>query len=111
MRNGRTDRSRSAQSAHRPSRFRPDSHKKGWQVYCSCAAVVWFLEKQNDVLVCEIRKADDDSSYEFEIAGAAAEPTTYRFASPADLIANYLKEHSRLMSEGWRPRGHSQAPE
>ena len=70
--------------------------------------MIWFLEKQNDVLVCEIRKTPDDSSYEFEIAGATG-PTTHRFASPADLIAKYLKEHSRLMSEGWRPRGHIQA--
>jgi hypothetical protein len=65
--------------------------------------MVWFLEKQDDLLVCEIRKTDDESTYEFEIADAQA-PTTYRFDSPTELIAKYLKEQRRLMSEGWRPR-------
>jgi hypothetical protein len=64
--------------------------------------MVWFLEKQDDLLVCEIRKADDESTYEFEIADAQA-PTTYRFDSPKDLIAKYLNEQSRLMADGWRP--------
>ena len=65
--------------------------------------MVWFLEKQDDLLVCEIRKTDDETTYEFEIADAQA-PTTYRFESPKDLIAKYLTEQRRLMSEGWRPR-------
>ena len=72
--------------------------------------MVWFLEKQDNVLVCEIRKLDDESAYEFEIADAQG-PTTHRFASPTDLIAKYLKEQSRLMAEGWRPRGHIQPAE
>ena len=65
--------------------------------------MVWFLERQDDLLVCEIRKADDESAYEFEIADAQA-PTTYRFDSPKELIAKYLHHQARLMAEGWRPR-------
>jgi len=65
--------------------------------------VVWFLEKQDDLLVCEIRKADDEATYEFEIADAQG-PTTHRFDSPKDLIAKYLTEQARLMAEGWQPR-------
>jgi len=65
--------------------------------------VIWFLEKQDDLLVCEIRKTDDDTLYEFEIADAHG-PTTHRFDSPRDLIAKYLTEQSRLMAEGWHPR-------
>jgi hypothetical protein len=65
--------------------------------------MVWFFEKQNDVLVCEIRKAVDQTTYEFEIASSAG-PTTHRFASPKELIAKYLVEQSRLRAEGWRPR-------
>ena len=65
--------------------------------------MVWFLEKQDDLLVCEIRKADDEKTYEFEIADAEG-PTTHRFDSPTDLIAKYLTEQSRLMAAGWRPR-------
>ena len=65
--------------------------------------VVWFLEKQNDLLVCEIRKTDDESIYEFEIADAQG-PTLHRFDSPTALITNYLSEQRRLIALGWRPR-------
>ena len=65
--------------------------------------MIWFLERQDDLLVCEIRKTDDETTYEFEIADANG-PTTHRFASPTELIAKYLTEQSRLMAEGWRPR-------
>jgi len=74
--------------------------------------VIWFLEKQDDLLVCEIRRAEDNESvYEFEIADANG-PKTLRFESPTELISKYLAEHSRLAAEGWRPRvGNVTAPE
>lgn len=65
--------------------------------------MVWFYEKQDDLIVCEIRKAEDETTYEFEIASAEG-PTTLRFESPKELIAKYLIEQSRLQAEGWRPR-------
>jgi hypothetical protein len=67
------------------------------------SGVIWFLERQNDLLVCEIRKTAGDTAYEFEVADSNG-PTTHRFDSPGDLIAEYLNEHSRLIAEGWRPR-------
>ena len=70
--------------------------------------MTWFLEKQDNLVVCEIRKTLDESSFEFEIADATG-PRTHRFDSPADLIAKYLDEQARLMAEGWRPRGHIQS--
>jgi hypothetical protein len=72
--------------------------------------MVWFLEKQDSLVVCEIRRTDDDSAFEFEIADAKG-PTTHRFVSPTDLIATYLNEQSRLIADGWLPCGHIQAPE
>jgi hypothetical protein len=66
--------------------------------------VIWFFEKDADLLVCEIRRcADDQPGYEFEIA-AATGPTTLKFDTPKELIAKYLREQTRLISEGWRPR-------
>jgi len=66
--------------------------------------VIWFFERESDLVVCEIRRAaDDEEKFEFEIA-ASAGPTTLRFDSPHDLITTYLGEQSRLMKEGWRPR-------
>lgn len=67
------------------------------------SCVIWFYEKQNDLLVCEIRKTDDEKTYEFEIADSKG-PTTQRFASPKELIAAFLNEESRLRAAGWRPR-------
>jgi hypothetical protein len=67
-------------------------------------AVIWFFEKEADLLVCEIRRpADDQPGYEFEIASADG-PTTHKFDSPRELIVKYLAEQRRLMSDGWRPR-------
>ena len=66
--------------------------------------MIWFLEKQDDLLVCEIRHAaGNDRAYEFEIADAKG-PTTLRFDSPRELIAKYLEQHARLTAAGWRPR-------
>ena len=65
--------------------------------------MIWFLEKEDDLLVCEIRRAVGTPGYEFEIADATG-PKTIRCESPKELIAKYLAEHSRLMRAGWRPR-------
>lgn len=72
--------------------------------------MIWFLEKQDNLVVCEIRRTDDDSAFELEIADAKG-PTIHRFVSPTDLITKYLNEQSRLIADGWLPRGHIQAAE
>lgn len=67
------------------------------------SGVIWFLEKQDDLLVCEIRRAQDDqTAFEFEIADSTG-PTTLRFGSPKELITKYLDEQQRLFKDGWRP--------
>lgn len=66
--------------------------------------MVWFFERESDLIVCEIRRAaDDEQKFEFEIADAQG-PTTLRFESPTELIAKYLNEQARLIEQGWRPR-------
>ena len=69
----------------------------------------WFFERQKDVLMCEIRRGDDDRSYELEIAGSKA-PLTRRFNSLQEVIASYVEEQTRLMADGWRPRGAMHRP-
>jgi hypothetical protein len=78
------------------------SQKRYGRALALAGDVVWFLEKQDDLLVCEIRKTADETTYEFEIA-AAQGPITHRFDSPKDLINKYLTEQARLMALGWRP--------
>ena len=67
------------------------------------SAVVWFLERADDLLICEIRRDEAKAVYEFEIAGPQGDPTTLKFDTPQELIATYLDEQSRLMANGWRP--------
>lgn len=67
--------------------------------------MTWCLERGTDLLVCEIRRATDDTSYELEIAAITGAPNTRRFSSPTDLIDTYLREQSQLRALGWRPRG------
>jgi len=66
--------------------------------------MIWFFERESSLIVCEIRRAaDDEATFEFEVADEAG-PTTHRFESPTALIAKYLDEQSRLIADGWRPR-------
>ena len=66
--------------------------------------MVWFFERDNEVLVCEIRRDEASTSYEFEIAAPNGPATTKRFSSPTELIETYLSDQKRLRSQGWRPR-------
>jgi hypothetical protein len=70
--------------------------------------VIWFLEKKDDLLVCEIRRAVGTQGYEFEIADALG-PRTIHCPTPKELIAQYLDAHTRLLREGWRPRAGNMA--
>lgn len=67
--------------------------------------MIWFLERGPDLLICEIRRADHNAPYEFEITAATGTPMTRRFTSPTELINSYLREHTQLRALGWRPRG------
>lgn len=66
--------------------------------------MVWFLERGDTRLVCEIRHSDDLQKYEFELARPGEAPQTQQFDSPAELIDAYLRQQSRMQAEGWRPR-------
>ena len=66
--------------------------------------MIWFLQRDADLLICEIRHTADDRGYEFEIAPSQGPPQTLRFTSPTDLIQEYLLKQSQLQSEGWHPR-------
>ena len=66
--------------------------------------MIWFFEKDAEMVVCEIRHAvGDRAEYEFEILNADG-LKTQRFGSATELISEYLSEQARLLKEGWRPR-------
>ena len=66
--------------------------------------MVWFLERGDTRLVCEIRRSEEHEKYEFELARPGEVPVTQQFDSPSELIDEYLRRQSALQAEGWRPR-------
>ncbi len=66
--------------------------------------MVWFLERDAEVMICEIRRAPESEAYEFEVASSDGPPRTHRFSSPSALIDDYLRTQVALQAQGWRPR-------
>ena len=66
--------------------------------------MIWFLERDSALLICEIRRSTDGQLYEFETAPGDRPPETHRYESASDLIERYLHEQSVLRAQGWRPR-------
>jgi hypothetical protein len=66
--------------------------------------MVWVLERDNDILKCEIRQAQTSSDYEFEVVSRRGPTETSRFGSATELITGYLRRQSALYAQGWRPR-------
>ncbi len=66
--------------------------------------MIWFFEKNTDLMICEIRHSADGPTYEFEVAPTAGPPDTKRFASASELLREYLRKQSALQAQGWRPR-------
>jgi hypothetical protein len=72
--------------------------------------VIWFLERDSDVMVCEIRPATAATRqgsrrvYEFEISPSTGPARTLRFENATDLIDTYLREQAALRARGWHPR-------
>lgn len=80
--------------------FQPASLARSLRQFCN---VIWFFEREQDLVVCEVRKTEDETAYEFEVAPSNAPPAVQHFDSPHDLIEAYLKEQKRLLAEGWHP--------
>jgi hypothetical protein len=66
--------------------------------------MVWFLERGDTRLVCEIRRSETDDTYQFELARPGLPPETECFDSASQLIDAYLKRQRALQAEGYRPR-------
>lgn len=66
--------------------------------------MLWFLERNAELMICEIRHSAESEAYEFEVASSDGPPQTHRFSSPSALIDNYLRTQGALQAEGWRPR-------
>jgi hypothetical protein len=66
--------------------------------------MIWFFERESDLLICEIRHSPEGAMYEFEMAPPAGPAQTRRYTSPSELIAQYLHTQMTLKAQGWRPK-------
>jgi hypothetical protein len=66
--------------------------------------MIWFLERESELLICEIRRAEESEAYEFEMAPADGPAQTRQYTSPSALIDEYLRTQIALQAQGWRPR-------
>ena len=66
--------------------------------------MIWFLERNHDLMICEIRGAADGRAYEYEVAPSQGPAQTRTFSSPTELIDTYLRTQTALRVQGWRPR-------
>ncbi len=66
--------------------------------------MTWIMERDSDLLTCEIRRSPDADVYEFEMAPLSGTTETRTFSSATELIDQYLLQQSTLRALGWRPR-------
>ena len=66
--------------------------------------MIWFLERESDLLICEIRRSTEGETYEFEMAPSEGPPQTRSYTSPRELIDQYLRTQMTLKAQGWRPK-------
>jgi hypothetical protein len=66
--------------------------------------MVWLMERNSDLLVCEIRHAPEGQAYEFEVASRSGVPETRQYTSARALIEEYLRTQTTLQAQGWRPK-------
>jgi hypothetical protein len=67
--------------------------------------MIWFLERESDLVICEIRQPENEPEvYEFEIAPSRGPAETRRFTSAGELIDQYLRAQKTLKAQGWHPR-------
>ena len=66
--------------------------------------MIWFFERESDLLICEIRHSTEGATYEFEMAPPGVPAQTRRYTSPSELIDHYLHTQMTLKAQGWRPK-------
>jgi hypothetical protein len=67
--------------------------------------MVWFLERESQVLICEIRQSEDTPEFELAISAPGTPERVERFDQPNALLERWLTFQQELHTSGWRPRG------
>lgn len=65
--------------------------------------MLWFMEKNAELMACEIRRALD-GAYEYEVTAPGGETRLQRYEHATPFLEGYLREQQELRRQGWRPR-------
>jgi len=66
--------------------------------------MLWFLERESETLICEVRQADDADEFEFAVRAPGQPEQVERIAEPTALIEKLVRRQQQLHEEGWRPK-------
>jgi hypothetical protein len=66
--------------------------------------MLWFLERESEVLICEVRQAADGPQFELAVRKPGEPEQVERFDEPTRLIEEWLTRQRRYRELGWRPR-------
>lgn len=65
--------------------------------------MVWFLEKDADLMACEVRRSAE-GDYLYEVTEPGGQVRVMRFDKATPFLDGYLREQRELRRNGWRPR-------
>jgi len=65
--------------------------------------VLWFLERNAQLMVCEVRRAGN-GLYEYEETEPAGGSRVERYHEASELLDGYIRAQREKQREGWRPR-------
>ncbi len=63
--------------------------------------MIWFLERDSELLICEVRR--EGQQYAIELAPSRGPAQTRRYNTARDLIDHHLHATKTLKAQGWRP--------
>jgi hypothetical protein len=66
--------------------------------------MLWFLERESETLICEVRQAGDGDDFELAVRTPGQPEHVERFAEPTVLIETLVLRQQQLHKDGWRPR-------
>jgi len=66
--------------------------------------MLWFMERESEVLVCEVRQADFGPEFELAVRKQGEPEQIERFEEPTRLLEEWLSRLQQLRQAGWRPR-------
>jgi hypothetical protein len=66
--------------------------------------MLWFLERESQTLICEVRQAEDGDDFELAVRTPGQPEHVERFAEPTVLIDTLVQRQMQLHLDGWRPK-------